>query len=69
MFWPHHLIQRQGPEAALPMDRIHPFLPEGVLLSAPEETLYALWWAAARTDTFKPAPDLAIRRWDARALF
>ena len=29
---------------------------------APEDTIYADWWAAARTDSFKPAVDLAGRR-------
>jgi hypothetical protein len=44
------------------MDRIHTFLPEGILLDAPEDTIYADWWAAARSDSFKPAIDLAERR-------
>jgi hypothetical protein len=33
-----------------------------MLLDAPEDTLYADWWAAARTESFKPAIDLAGRR-------
>jgi len=59
---PHHLMHRTGSEAARPMDRIHPFLPKGVLLEAPEDTLYAEWWAAARADSFKPATDLLVSR-------
>jgi glutamate synthase domain-containing protein 2 len=59
---PHHIMQRKGPEAAVPIDRIHTFLPEGILLDAPDETIYAVWWAAARADSFKPAVDLAVHR-------
>ena len=59
---PHHIMHRKGPESAVTMDRIHTFLPEGMLLDAPEDTIYADWWAAARTDSFKPAVDLAGRR-------
>jgi hypothetical protein len=55
-------MQRKGPEAAVPIDRIHTFLPEGILLDAPDETIYAVWWAAARADSFKPAVDLAVHR-------
>jgi len=59
---PHHIMQRKGPEAAVPIDRIQTFLPEGILLDAPEDTIYSVWWAAARTDSFRPAVDLAVRR-------
>jgi glutamate synthase domain-containing protein 2 len=59
---PHHLMHRSGPEKATSMDRIHPFLPEGILLQAPEETIYADWWAAAHIDSFKPITDLSSQR-------
>ncbi|MEZ5557056.1 MAG: FMN-binding glutamate synthase family protein [Pseudomonadales bacterium] len=59
---PHHIMQRRGPERAVPMDRIHRFLADGVLLDAPEQTPYAEWWAAARADSFRPATDLTTRR-------
>ncbi|MCB1474796.1 MAG: FMN-binding glutamate synthase family protein [Rhodobiaceae bacterium] len=59
---PHHLMHRTGPEKAIPMDRIHTFLPSGVLLEAPEETIYADWWRAARADSFRPAFDLVPAR-------
>jgi glutamate synthase domain-containing protein 2 len=59
---PHHIMHRVSPGRAVPMDRIHTFLPEGILLDTPEDTIYADWWAAARTDSFKPAIDLAERR-------
>lgn len=59
---PHHLIHRVGPERALPMDEIKVFLPHGVLLAAPEETIYAPWWRAAQADSFRPATDLATER-------
>ncbi len=59
---PHHLIHRVGPEKALPIDEIKTFLPERILLDAPEETLYAQWWRAARADSFRPATDLDVVR-------
>lgn len=59
---PHHLMHRAGPEKAVTMDRIHTFLPEGILLEEPEATIYADWWEAARTDSFKPAVDLVEKR-------
>ncbi len=59
---PHHLIHRVGPEKALPVDEIKVFLPEGILLAAPEDTVYASWWRAARADSFRPATDLVADR-------
>jgi glutamate synthase domain-containing protein 2 len=59
---PHHIIHRMNPGRAVPLDRIHTYLPEGILLEEPQETLYADWWAAARADSFRPAVDLAQRR-------
>lgn len=59
---PHHLMHRVGPEAALPMDLIHSFLPENILNETPEDTLYADWWAAAQPGSFQPATDLIRRR-------
>lgn len=59
---PHHLMHRVGPEKAQPIDRIHAFLPEGILLDAPEDTLYCEWWEAAQADSFRPAVDLVTRR-------
>jgi glutamate synthase domain-containing protein 2 len=55
---PHHLMHRIGPQKAAPMDRVHTFLPAGILLDAPEETIYADWWAAAQAESFRPAIDL-----------
>lgn len=55
---PHHIMHRTGPEKAVPMDRIYNFLPEGILLSAPDDTIYADWWAAAQAESFRPAIDL-----------
>lgn len=59
---PHQLIHRAGAEKAQPIDEIKTFLPEGVLLDAPEETVYAPWWRAARADSFRPAQDLQVVR-------
>jgi hypothetical protein len=58
----HHLMHRVGPEKAVPMDRIHTFVPEGILLDAPEETIFADWWKAASADSFRPAIDLVSTR-------
>ncbi|MFX0543621.1 FMN-binding glutamate synthase family protein [Roseovarius sp. S4756] len=59
---PHHMMHRTGPQAALPMDLIHSFLPEGILIDAPEDTLYSEWWAAAQAESFRPATDLVRLR-------
>lgn len=59
---PHHLIHRVGPEKALPIDEIKVFLPEGILLDAPEETIYAPWWRAAQANSFRPSIDLKVQR-------
>lgn len=59
---PHHLMHRTGPEKALPMDRIHTFLPEGILRDSPDDTIYADWWMAAQADSFRPAIDLVPAR-------
>lgn len=58
----HHLMHRVGPEKAVSMDRIHTFLPEGILLDAPDETIYADWWKAASPDSFRPVIDLVSTR-------
>jgi hypothetical protein len=63
---PHYLMHRAGPESALPFDRIHAFLPAGILLDAPEDTLYSEWWEAAQIDSFRPAIDLVATRASAR---
>jgi glutamate synthase domain-containing protein 2 len=59
---PHHLMHRSGPEKAVPMDQVHPFLPEGALLDAPDDTIYADFWRAAQAESFRPAIDLARAR-------
>ena len=59
---PHHLMHRVGTERAVPMDKIRTFLPKGILLKEPEETIYADWWVAAQADSFKPAFDLTAAR-------
>lgn len=59
---PHHLMHRAGPEKAIPMDRVHTFLPKNILIEAPRDTIYADWWQAARADSFRPAMDLVERR-------
>ena len=55
---PHNVMHREGPEKANTMDNIYAFLPENVLLDAPEETIYADWWQAATAESFKPVTDL-----------
>lgn len=59
---PHHLMHRVGSERAMPMDKVHTFLPKGILLDAPQDTIFASWWEAARADSFRPAIDLATVR-------
>jgi hypothetical protein len=55
---PHHLGLRAGLCDVETMIERASFLPEGILVDAPEETLYAHWWAAADPDSFKPKADL-----------
>ena len=59
---PHHFMHRIGSEQAHSLDRIHAFLPEGILLNSPEDTLYSDWWAAASADSFKPKFSLELAR-------
>ncbi len=59
---PHQLILRVGPEKAVPIDEVKTFLPERALLDAPDETLYAPWWRAARADSFRPVTHLEVER-------
>jgi glutamate synthase domain-containing protein 2 len=59
---PHHVMHRVGPGKAVPLDRMHTFLPAGILLEAPEDTIYADWWAAAQPESFRPAIDLVPLR-------
>ncbi len=51
---PHHVQRRISAAQALPLDHIWEFLPEEVLLDAPEETAYARWWQAADAHSFRP---------------
>jgi len=55
---PHHLTTRLDAAVAKPMGQVHTFLPEGILLEAPEDTPYAAWWEAADADSFRPRIDL-----------
>jgi len=50
---PHHLYERLNSAKSSSVDCIYPFLKEGVLLTAPEKTPYAHFWAAARADSFR----------------
>jgi glutamate synthase domain-containing protein 2 len=52
---PHHLMHRLGSDKSLPMDKVKTFLEDGVLVDAPEDTVYADTWAAASADSFRPA--------------
>jgi len=58
---PDHMMYRSGPEKTTSMDRLVAFLPDRVLLEAPDETQYADWWAAAQIDSFSPAR--AVSNW------
>lgn len=59
---PHHLVQRMDATTALPIDRIYPFLPKGILVDAPDETIYAHWWNSAQAESFRPRLDLVEQR-------
>lgn len=59
---PHHIVHRIGVTQARTIDKVYPFLPEGVLNDDPGSTDYADWWAAADPDSFKPRTDLGRAR-------
>lgn len=59
---PYHLVQRLDATNALPIDRISPFLPTGVLLDDPDQTIYANWWACAQAESFRPLIDPTTQR-------
>lgn len=59
---PHHLVQRVDATNALAIDRIFPFLPNNILVDAPEETIYAGWWECAQAESFRPRLDPAEQR-------
>jgi glutamate synthase domain-containing protein 2 len=58
---PHHLTTRVSAAEARPMGELHTFLPENILIDAPEDTIYGAWWEAADADTFKSRIDLVER--------
>lgn len=55
---PHHLSTRINAAKMEALAKVHTFLPENILLEAPEDTMYANWWEAADADSFKPRTDL-----------
>ena len=59
---PHHIMHRVGSHDAITLDKLHPFLPEGILLQEPDSTVYADWWRAASSDSFRPVEDLVKLR-------
>ena len=59
---PHHIVHRIGVTQGHTIDRVYPFLPEGVLNDDPDSTDYADWWHAADPHSFKPKTDLVRRR-------
>ena len=58
---PHHLHERTNATESNSIDHIYPFLKEGVLLTAPEDTPYANYWAAADADSFTAQSRLTKR--------
>ena len=63
---PCHLVHRTGPEKSLPVDEIHTFLPENMLLDAPGDSIYADWWKLARAESFLPAQAVGNERFRSR---
>ncbi|TMV91182.1 FMN-binding glutamate synthase family protein [Thioclava sp. BHET1] len=59
---PHHIVHRIGVTQGHTIDRVYPFLPEGILNDDPDSTDYADWWHAADPHSFKPRTDLVRRR-------
>ncbi|WP_234054134.1 MULTISPECIES: FMN-binding glutamate synthase family protein [unclassified Xanthobacter] len=59
---PSHIWHRVSPNEVKRLDRIYPFLPADILLSAPDSTHYAGDWAAADPDSFSPRLAVGPRR-------
>ncbi|WP_176086059.1 FMN-binding glutamate synthase family protein [Martelella sp. HB161492] len=59
---PHHLMHRVGSSGTISLDKLHPFLPENILLEDPDSTIYGDWWRAASSDSFRPVEDLVSIR-------
>jgi len=55
---PHHLRVRMNENKVRSADGIYDFLEPGILLDAPDDTIYSRWWAMADPDSFAPR-DLA----------
>jgi hypothetical protein len=63
---PHHLTTRISAAEARPMGELHTFLPENILIDAPQDTIYGAWWEAADAETFKSRIDLVERVTESR---
>jgi hypothetical protein len=44
------------------IDRIYSFITRDQLIDDPGSTLYAGWWAAAQTDSFRPYGNIKVHR-------
>lgn len=51
---PHHLRVRMDENKVRSADLVYEFLPPGILLDQPDETIYRRWWAMADADSFAP---------------
>ena len=51
---PHHLRIRVNENKVLSSDGVYDFFAPGVLLDAPQETIYRRWWAMADAHSFTP---------------
>ncbi len=52
---PSHIGERWNTVRSDSIDQFYPFLREGRLLEAPEDTQYARYWQMARANSFRPA--------------
>jgi len=57
---PHHITKRVNAVESKPIGEIHPFLAEGILNDAPEDTHLAAYWKAASAESFRPQADLPV---------
>ena len=55
-FQPHHLHQHLAGPVSVGAHKAYPQLEPGILLTDPESTPYAVYWAMAQTNSFRPAP-------------
>ncbi len=64
-FRPHHLFHRKSQTEARQFDSIYPYIKANALLDDADNTIFADYWHAADSDSFKARHDIAEKRQNA----